>query len=435
MGGTRPDAEPLVPRELLFISCFFIAIIVSLLAVTWASVNTLSGVRAYVTGEGLYSKAQKDAVYHLLRYSVTRDETDYRWYEAEISVPRGDARARGTLEQMDGSTAEAEQGFLEGRNDPRDVRAMVAMFRRAPWLDEMERAIRIWREGDAEIARLDDTARALHTEIRRETPDPARVGELLAAVDTANTRLTELEDAFSSTLGAGARRVRALALPTSFAASAALLTIAILSTARLLRRARQSDKLFRSIIENAGDVITILQPDGRLVYGTPALERVLGYRSEDLVGRSAFALIHPDDRPSVEAALRRIASEPGHTESVEFRFQHADGTWRTLAGIGGVLSRGGDTTAIILSSQDVTDRRILEEHLLESQKMDSIGRLAGGVAHDFNNVLTVILSCAGAALEDLPPDSEAAQRSRRRWIPRDEQRASRISSFPSHDGR
>ena len=404
-GQVRP---PAIARELLLISGLLVAIVAPLLGVTWAGVSVLSALRAYVAGEGLYSKGQKDAAYHLVRYALTREELEYERYQSAIAVPLADARARLELERPDGSLAKAEQALIDGRNDAAEVAAMARLFRRAAWLDEMEHAIRIWDAADAAIARLDATAGTLHAELGAgetepgdEGQRPARIAARLAEIEATDQRLTELEDSFSSTLGSGARRVHSLVLATAVAASTSLLAIGALSTARLLRRIRRRDERFRSMIENAQDVITIISPDGRLVYNSPAIEPVLGYRPEELSGRNAFELIHSEDHAVVLAALGRVVAEPGSKQSAEFRFRHADGTWRTLAAIGGTLPHDAGAVEVVVNSRDITDRRRLEDQLLQAQKMESIGRLAGGIAHDFNNLLTVILGGANAAREDL----------------------------------
>ena len=405
--ATEQARAPAIARELLLISGLFVAIIATLVGVTWAGVSVLSALRGYVVGEGLYSKGQKDAVYHLVRYAATRDEAEYRGYRAAIAVPLADGRARAELERPGGSLAAAERSLEAGRNHPDDVASMAQLFRHAGWLAEMERAIRIWEVADAEIGRLDAAAQALHAALRGGAPEAERVGALLAEIDAADARLTGLEDSFSSTLGAAARRIHRLVIAAAFAASAALLAIGVVATARTLSRIRRRDERFRAMIENAQDVITIIRPDGVLVYNSPAIRRVLGYRPEELAGRSAFELIHADDHRPVVAALGRVVAEPGSTQSAEFRFRHANGTWRTLAAIGGSLPGGSEVAAVVVNSRDVTDRKLLEEQLLHAQKMESIGRLAGGIAHDFNNLITVMLGCAGAVRDELAAGSAA----------------------------
>src|SRR5689334_5927688 len=92
------------------------------------SINTLSSVRAYVNGEGLWSKAQKDAMYQLLKYGRTRDEADYQKFKEFMKVPMGDHKTLVELSKPKPDMKVAKQGFLEGRNHPDDIDGMIKLF-------------------------------------------------------------------------------------------------------------------------------------------------------------------------------------------------------------------------------------------------------------------------------------------------------------------
>ncbi|HWH72476.1 MAG TPA: ATP-binding protein, partial [Candidatus Sulfotelmatobacter sp.] len=156
--------------------------------------------------------------------------------------------------------------------------------------------------------------------------------------------------------------------------------------AELVRR----EKHFRTLTENALDILTILSREGRYLYNSPSVERVLGYQPGELAGQEAFASIHPEDLLRVKAAFAEAVSEPQHTVRLEFRFRHKDGSWRFLEAIGQSHLAEPEIGGVVVNSRDVTDRKHLEDQLRHSQKMEAIGQLAGGVAHDFNNILTVI---------------------------------------------
>ena len=120
------------------------------------SMFALSGVRAYVGGEGLWSKAQKDAIYYLGRYAHNADALDYKNYEAAIAVPLGDRQAREALDRRGESIdyEAARRGFLQGKNNPADIDSMSAIFVHFRHLSYIARAIDIWANADRLIERV-----------------------------------------------------------------------------------------------------------------------------------------------------------------------------------------------------------------------------------------------------------------------------------------
>ncbi len=127
---------------------------------------------------------------------------------------------------------------------------------------------------------------------------------------------------------------------------------------------RASERHFRSLIENAQDLITVLDGKGRITYESPSLQRVLGYTPEELLGRSVFDYFHPYDRPMLVKQFERILAAPGLTESAEVRFRHKDGSWRVLEGVAKNLLSDPAVDGIVVNARDVTERRYAEEQLL-----------------------------------------------------------------------
>ncbi len=154
----------------------------------------------------------------------------------------------------------------------------------------------------------------------------------------------------------------------------------------LLRRERH----FRALTEHSLDILTLLDRDGIYLYNSASLTRALGYEPTALAGKEVFSFIHPEDLPTVREAFRFSLGHPGEPVRIEFRFRHADGSWRCLEAVGQNRLEDPDIGGIAVNSRDVTERKLLESQLRQSQKMEAIGQLAGGVAHDFNNILTVI---------------------------------------------
>jgi PAS domain S-box-containing protein len=129
---------------------------------------------------------------------------------------------------------------------------------------------------------------------------------------------------------------------------------------------QEREEHFRRLIENAHDITCILDADGTMSYLSPSVLRVLGYAPEELVGRNAFDLIHADDADGVRGAIRSVLLEPGATGYSEYRFRHADGSWRHLEAVGRMVIPGDAASGFVSNIRDVTERRQTEEALREA---------------------------------------------------------------------
>ena len=165
---------------------------------------------------------------------------------------------------------------------------------------------------------------------------------------------------------------------------------------------RRSEEHFRRLTENALDVITILHADGTVRYQSPSIQTVLGHGAEDYSGRPISDFIHPEDAVAFLQALYQATQTHGNTPLLTFRFRHQDGSWRVFEGRVNNLLSDPVVAGLVLNSRDVTERKRLEEQFLQSQKVQAIGQLAGGVAHDFNNILTAIIGYTDLLLKELP---------------------------------
>lgn len=215
-----------VQNRFTIIVALIFLILVFVLVNFWFSVRIMSGIRAYVGGEGLWSKSQKEAVSSLVRYASSHQETDYQQYEKFLQIPLGDHRARLEMDRPTPNYAVVRSGFIQGGNSLGDVNDLTFLYRNFHRVSYMHDAIAVWTAGDADIAELQGLASQIHTAISDTSLPPAvqqaQVATLVTKVYGLDVKLTVLENQFSATLGSGSRHI-----------SDALLRITIITTSLL----------------------------------------------------------------------------------------------------------------------------------------------------------------------------------------------------------
>ncbi|MGH9398522.1 MAG: PAS domain S-box protein [Terriglobia bacterium] len=171
---------------------------------------------------------------------------------------------------------------------------------------------------------------------------------------------------------------------------------------------RLSENRFRALVENSTDAISLVDETGTVLYSSHAVSPIFGYSLEERVGKNIFELIHPEDRRQTLPLFQKLLTQPaGSSVSTVVRYLHKNGSWRWIEALGTNLLEDASVRAVVINYRDITDRRLLQQQFYQAQKMEAVGRLAGGVAHDFNNLLTAILGYSDMALEKLPHNSQA----------------------------
>ena len=135
--------------------------------------------------------------------------------------------------------------------------------------------------------------------------------------------------------------------------------------AELLQREalRQSEERFRSLVQNASDVIAILDSDGCVCYASPAVESVWGIETVQVRGRNVLDLVHPDERLAADTYLTNILAQPGGTLISELRLRHSDGSWRDFEVVATNLLQQPAVEGIVATWRDITERKAFEREL------------------------------------------------------------------------
>jgi len=379
-----PDSWRLLP-----IIWPFLVIVAVLLWLSGESMSILVAARSYSEGESLWSKGQKESVFHLLRYAETRDDANYQKYREAISVPLGDRKARVELEKPNPDYALVWQGLIEGRTHPDDIPHVIKLYRRFRNVSFMAEVVATWTMGDRLIEELTVAADQLHRRISAGAPAKT-VRPILESILDIDERLTPLEDRFTKRLGDAARITQFLLLIANFAAAAILIPIGIFLSHKMARRRleaeralQRSEERFELAVTGSNDGLWDWNVITGEMYFSPRFEQLLGF-GELEIGNSMetfLSRVHPEDRAATDQAFHSHL-EQGAPFDVEMRLQTKAGEYRWFRSRG--QSVRGDTGKAIRmagSITDMTDRRQAASDLFAEKEraLVTLASIADGV--------------------------------------------------------
>ncbi len=166
----------------------------------------------------------------------------------------------------------------------------------------------------------------------------------------------------------------------------------------------RSQRYYRSLIRNAGDMISIVDAELNFRWGSPAAGRITGHDPADIYGKPLFDYIHPDDIAMARGKFRSIEEKPGASFAVEAQFRHGDGSYHLHAVVVTNLLEDPAVRGLVINSRDINERKIMEEELVvRNQELDAFART---VAHDLRTPLSLIEGYAQLLQEGRNSDEE-----------------------------
>lgn len=379
----------------------FILVVVLQATLAGGSICVLSTVRAFVAGESLWTKGQKDAIYHLDHYATNGDARSYEAFLTALSVPQGDRASRLALEQPIPDIAGAREGFLQGGNHPDDIDGLIWLLRYFREWDIVRKPVEQWLVGDEYLHQLRELSQEIHAITAVGIVDSATRQNWRNRIRDINADVTPAARLFSDQLGHSSRRIVALLMWINGGAALLLILITLVHNHKLLMQRQRVEEVLGAERERAhttltaiGDGVITTDTQGRVVYVNPATELLLARQAAQVVGQPLSAVLAFNDEvqlPGTQEFLERVlygaeAQRNGRTRNL---LRH-DASTIPVKVMGSPIHNQGVLTGAVLVLHDVTREQHYVEQLSWQASHDALTGLVN--RREFERRLEVLLS-------------------------------------------
>jgi PAS domain S-box-containing protein len=369
-------ARPAASRRSWPVMALFGCIIALQLVVAVVSIDVLSSVRAYVTGESLYSKGQKDAQIYLLDYAQHHKEDDYRRFREALAVPLGDRIAREALQQANPDLDLARKGFLQGGNHPDDIGGLIRLFRWFHDVPFMNDAIVTWTDGDVVIQQMRELAERSREKTLRGEVDAAAASEMRAQALHLNSRLSRLESKFSAQLGEASRQTQRLLLVVNAALAALLAASGVAFVRRAARiqaltedEVRHRQESLQRLLDSAAEGLFGVDTDGKCTFINRAALQMLGYDHEgELLGQEIYDLVEPSlSEGGAAGSMRQANTAHREVHIADATFRRRDGTSFPVEYWSHPVVQAGRVHGAVATFFDISERLAMQAALRQGE--------------------------------------------------------------------
>jgi diguanylate cyclase (GGDEF)-like protein/PAS domain S-box-containing protein len=386
-----PRESSALHRKLLSVTWPMMAIAALMLSLCIASLSTLSSIRAFVNGEGMWSKAERQAVAELRQFARTGSSDHYRRFRAELAVNLGDRAARLELQSHTPNYLRAAQGFIAGRNHPDDVAGMMRMFRLFRNSSIFAAPLAAWTEADEWIAKLDQAGEQMQSAMQSDGAGSDRVERLAGVAEFIHLGVAPLEDEFSASLGRTSRLVMGLLSGLLALCSVVLVGIGAIISRNMIRRGERIASALREsqeqvfaaqarshvTLESIADAVLCTNLEQQVTYMNGAAEQLTGWTTTEAEQQPLSTVLNIlPEADAFSAAGSLLQRRDGSTVPIH---EHA----------APICDSRGAVTGSVFVLRDMTQQRIFATQLQHQATHDALTGLTN--RREFERQLRLVI--------------------------------------------
>ncbi|MFH2058188.1 MAG: PAS domain S-box protein [Pseudomonadota bacterium] len=380
--------------------------------------KVLSGMRAYVGAEALWTKGQKEATYQLIQYVFTGEDHRYQAFVDSLKVPLGDRAARQELEQSDPVDDIIFQGFSDGGNHPKDIPTMIFLYKYFKNIGSVKKAVDQWEIADSLIQALLQLGSQTHGRLTQKAFSAEQRLLILSEIDDLQKQLNAAETQFSFHMSEAARQTAGLLfwIMLGFTLVGGILCFFMLRLIAgiisdldknnrqleyqaeqeyiLKTELRQSEELYRSLVDNINMGITLIDQNHQVIMVNAAQKKLIKKESRELIGKKCFEEFENRDHicPHCPGIL---AMETGRPQEAITHGKRRDGSLYTflLRAFPVIRNNGQQPDAFIEVIENITEKIATQQALIAEKErlavtLRSIGD--GVITTDINGTVVLL---------------------------------------------